>query len=332
MSAEFRPSVPAPDYAEHYLDTLRADVAAGLTATPKSLPPKYFYDARGSQLFDEITQLPEYYPTRAETSILDRRAGEIARLTRCASLVELGSGTSAKTRLLLRALIDTAGLREFVPFDVDPAVLTQASAALTAEYPGLRIAPFTGDFERDLAAIPRPAGGADAGRRMIAFLGSTIGNLEPAARTAFLRHVGQALRPGDTFLLGTDLVKDPVRLQRAYDDTAGVTAEFNRNVLRVVNRELDADFAVELFEHVALWDARQEWIEMRLRSAWAQTVELPALGLTVEFADGEELRTEVSAKFRRDGVEAELAAAGFALRSWWTDPDGLFGLSLSVPV
>jgi L-histidine N-alpha-methyltransferase len=320
--------MPDNDFAEQYLETLRADVAAGLTATPKSLPPKYFYDARGSALFDEITQLPEYYPTRAETSILAARAGEIAGLARCASLVELGSGTSAKTRLLLRALQEAGTLREFVPFDVDPAVLTQASAALTAEYPGLRIAPFTGDFERDLAAVPRAA---DTGRRMIAFLGSTIGNLEPAARTAFLAHVGQALRPGDTFLLGTDLVKDPVRLQRAYDDTAGVTAEFNRNVLRVVNRELGADFAVELFEHVALWDARREWIEMRLRSVMEQQVKVRDLGLTVTFAAGEDMRTEISAKFRPAGIAAELAAAGLETVRFWTDSDGDFGLTLAQP-
>jgi L-histidine Nalpha-methyltransferase len=319
------------DFAEQYLDALRADVAAGLTATPKSLPPKYFYDARGSELFDEITQLPEYYPTRAETSILARRAGEIAGLARCASLVELGSGTSAKTRLLLRALREAGTLREFVPFDVDPSVLAQASAALTAEYPGLRISPFTGDFERDLAAIPRAAAGAgdSAGRRTIAFLGSTIGNLEPAARTAFLRQVGQALRPGDTFLLGTDLVKDPVRLQRAYDDTAGVTAEFNRNVLRVVNRELGADFAVELFEHVALWDPRREWIEMRLRSVMEQQVKVRDLGLTVTFAAGEEMRTEISAKFRPAGIAAELAAAGLETAAFWTDSAGDFGLTLA---
>jgi L-histidine N-alpha-methyltransferase len=315
-----------PDYADLYLQTLRADVAAGLTATPRSLPPKYFYDARGSELFDEITQLPEYYPTRAETSILARRAGEIAGLARCASLVELGSGTSAKTRLLLRALQAEGTLREFVPFDVDPAVLAQAAAALTADYPDLAIAPFTGDFERDLAAIPH-----GAGPRTIAFLGSTIGNLEPAARTAFLAHVGQALRPGDTFLLGTDLVKDPVRLQRAYDDTAGVTAEFNRNVLRVVNRELGADFAVELFNHVALWDPHREWIEMRLRSVMEQQVKVRDLGLTVTFAAGEEMRTEISAKFRPAGIAAELAAAGLSTVRFWTDDDGDFGLTLAQP-
>ena len=285
-----------------YLDALRADVRAGLTATPKTLPPKYFYDARGSELFDEITRLPEYYLTRAETSILEQRAGEIAGLSRCESLVELGSGTSAKTRLLLRALRDGGTLREFVPFDVDPVVLTEATDALAAEYPGLRIAPFLGDFERDLGAIPR------GGRRMIAFIGSTIGNLEPQARSAFLAQVGAALRPGDTFLLGTDLVKDADRLQRAYDDAAGVTAEFNRNILRVINRELGADFAVDEFGHVALWDRVHEWIEMRLRSLRDQQVTIADLGLTVSFAAGEEMRTEISAKFRRERIEAELAA------------------------
>ena len=306
-----------------YLDALRADVRAGLTTTPKTLPPKYFYDARGSELFDEITRLPEYYLTRAETAILRRHAADIAEQSRCESLVELGSGTSAKTRLLLRALLDGGTLREFVPFDVDPAVLTEASDALGAEYPGLSIKPFLGDFERDLGAIPV------TGRRMIAFLGSTVGNLEPAARAAFLTQVAAALRPGDTFLLGTDLVKDPERLRRAYDDAAGVTAEFNRNILVVVNRELDADFAVEEFQHVAVWDAANEWIEMRLRPAREQHVTINDLDLEVSFAAGEELRTEISAKFRRARIEAELAAAGLRTLRFWTDPHGDFGLTLA---
>jgi L-histidine Nalpha-methyltransferase len=306
-----------------YLDQLRTDVRAGLSATRKTLPPKYFYDARGSELFDEITRLPEYYLTRAETAILQRHAAGIARLSRCESLVELGSGTSAKTRLLLRALLDGGTLREFVPFDVDPAVLTEASDALVAEYPGLRVEPFLGDFERDLGALPA------GGRRMIAFLGSTVGNLEPPARGAFLAQVAAALRPGDTFLLGADLVKDRERLLRAYDDAAGVTAEFNRNILVVVNRELDADFAVEEFGHVAVWDAADEWIEMRLRSAREQQVTIGDLGLTVSFAAGEELRTEISAKFRREKIEAELAAAGLRALRFWTDPDGDFGLILA---
>ena len=306
-----------------YLDALRADVRAGLTAVPKTLPPKYFYDARGSELFDEITRLPEYYLTRAETSILQRHSAEIAALSGCESLVELGSGTSAKTRLLLRALLDGETLREFVPFDVDPAVLTEASDALAAEFPGLAIAPFVGDFEHDIGSIPA------RGRRTIAFIGSTIGNLEPAERATFLAQVGAALRPGDTFLLGTDLVKDTGRLLRAYDDAAGVTAEFNRNVLRVINRELDADFAVEEFEHVAVWNADCEWIEMWLRSARDQQVTIRALDLTVSFAAGEKMRTEISAKFRRERIEAELAAAGLKTLRFWTDPDGDFGLTLA---
>jgi len=310
-------------HPSRYFDALRADVRAGLTATPKTLPPKYFYDARGSELFDDITRLPEYYLTRAETSILAERAGEIAALSRCESLVELGSGTSAKTRLLLRALREGGTLREFVPFDVDPAVLTEACDALTAEYPGLSIAPFVGDFERDLGAIPA------GGRRMIAFIGSTIGNFPPASRGAFLARVGSVLRPGDTFLLGTDLVKDTGRLLRAYDDAAGVTAEFNRNVLRVVNRELDADFKVGEFEHVAVWDEVNEWIEMRLRSVDAQQVTIGALDLTVSFAAGEEMRTEISAKFRPGNIEAELAAAGMRTVHFWTDAENDFGLTLA---
>ncbi len=308
-----------------YHDALRADVRAGLTTTPKTLPPKYFYDERGSELFDEITRLPEYYPTRAETSILERRAAEIAGLSRCESLVELGSGTSAKTRLLLRALLDGGTLRQFVPFDLDPTVLAESSAALTAEYPSLQVSPFVGDFECDLAAIP-----AD-GRRSIAFLGSTIGNLEPSARASFLKQIGAALRPGDTFLLGTDLVKDVATLLRAYDDAAGVTAEFNRNVLVVLNRELGANFAVEEFQHVAIWDAASEWIEMRLRAAREQRVTIRDLGLTVSFAAGEELRTEISAKFRRETLAGELAAAGMETIQFWTDPGGQFGLTLALP-
>ena len=308
-----------------YLDALRADVRAGLTAVPKTLPPKYFYDARGSELFDEITRLPEYYLTRAETSILQRHSADIAALSGCESLVELGSGTSAKTRLLLRALLDGGTLREFVPFDVDPAVLTEASDALAAEFPGLAIAPFVGDFEHDIGSIPA------GGRRTIAFIGSTIGNLEPGVRARFLAQVGAALRPGDTFLLGTDLVKDVGRLLGAYDDAAGVTAAFNRNVLVVVNRELDADFDVDEFRHVALWDAENEWIEMRLRAERAQQVTINDLDLAVSFAAGEEVRTEISAKFRRERIEAELAAAGMRVVRFWTDRRGDFGLTLAEP-
>jgi L-histidine N-alpha-methyltransferase len=312
-----------PGQVADYRAALSADVRAGLTAVPKSLPPKYAYDARGSELFDEITRQPEYYLTRAETAILAAHAAEIAAVAACESLVELGSGTSAKTRLLLRALLADGTLRQFTPFDVDPSVLAQASAALTAEYPGLAVAPFLGDFERDLAAVPR------AGRRMIAFIGSTIGNFYPVPRAAFLSQVRGALAPGDFFLLGTDLVKDPARLLRAYDDAAGVTAEFKRNVLRVVNRELNADFAVEEFEYAPAWDPEAEWVEKRLRATTAQRVTVADLGLTVDFAPGEYLHAEISAKFRPEGVRAELAAAGLETVGFWTDPAGDFGLTLA---
>jgi L-histidine N-alpha-methyltransferase len=304
---------------------LRADALAGLTAAPKTLPPRWFYDERGSELFDEITRLPEYYPTRTERAILAARAPEIAAATDAEMLVELGSGTSDKTRLLLTALCGAGALRRFVPFDVDPSVLRQAAAALTAEYPGLAVEAVVGDFTRHLAELPH------GGRRLVAFLGSTIGNLEPGPRAAFLAELAGTLRPGDSFLLGTDLVKDPVRLVRAYDDAAGVTAAFNKNVLTVLGRELEADFDLDAFDHVALWDAEQEWIEMRLRSRIEQVVPVAALDLEVLFAIGEELRTEVSAKFRRPRVERELAAAGLTMTHWWTDPAGDFALSLSSP-
>jgi L-histidine Nalpha-methyltransferase len=308
-----------------YVDSLRTDVRAGLTATPKTLPPKYFYDERGSELFDEITRLEEYYPTRAERAILAERAGEIAAVSRAQTLVELGSGTSEKTRLLLDALRDAGTLAEFVPFDVDPAVLSAASEAIAAEYPSVDVSAVVGDFERHLDVLPAH------GRRLVAFLGSTIGNFAPEPRAAFLAALRATLSEGDSFLLGTDLVKDKARLVAAYDDKAGVTAQFNRNVLAVINRELDADFDVEEFTHVALWNAEQEWIEMHLRSERDQTVHVGALDLTVQFAAGELMRTEISAKFRRERVEAELAAAGLRLTQWWTDPAGDFAVSLSVP-
>jgi L-histidine Nalpha-methyltransferase len=306
-------------------EQMAVDVRRGLTGTPKTLPPKYFYDARGSELFDEITRLPEYYPTRTERAILQDRAGDVAAVTGAETLIELGSGTSEKTRLLLQALVAGGTLRRFVPFDVDPAVLKDASAAVRDEFPRLEVEPIVGDFEKHLASLP---GGT---RRLLAFLGSTIGNLEPVARARFLADVRSTLRPGDAFLLGTDLVKSPERLVAAYDDAAGVTAAFNKNVLAVVNRDLGADFDIDEFDHVAVWDARNEWIEMRLRSRQEQVVRVRTLDRSVPFARGEELRTEISAKFRRDRVAAELAAAGLTLREWWTDPAGDFALSLSVP-
>ncbi|MER6084882.1 L-histidine N(alpha)-methyltransferase [Streptomyces sp. NPDC001833] len=300
---------------------LRADVLTGLTATPKTLPPKWFYDARGSELFDQITELPEYYPTRAEREILRARSREIAAASGARTMVELGSGSSEKTRLLIDAL---TGLEVYVPVDVSESALTQAGEALVTERPGLSVHALIADFTGRLELPETP------GPRLLVFLGGTIGNLLPAERAEFLASVRRRLAPGDALLLGTDLVKDEGVLVRAYDDAAGVTAEFNKNVLAVVDRELDADFDPDAFDHVALWDAENEWIEMRLRSRVAQTVKVPALDLAVDFAAGEELRTEVSAKFRRDGVTAELAGAGLELTHWWTDAQERFALSLSV--
>ena len=309
-------------------EALRADARAGLTASPKSLPPKWFYDAQGSALFDKITELPEYYPTRAEREILHATAAQIAGQTGARTLIELGSGSSDKTRVLLDALRAAGTLRCYVPVDVSEPALVAAGDALSAEYPGLDVRAVVSDFEEHLGL---PADGDAPAPRLVAFLGSTIGNLVPEQRAAFLARVRSGLRPGDFFLLGTDLVKDTATLVAAYDDASGITAEFNKNVLAVLNAELGADFDRDAFEHVAVWDAGAEWIEMRLRSLTAQTVQVPGIGLTVSFAAGEEIRTEVSAKFRRDGVAAELAAAGFAMQSWWTDAAGQFGLSLSVP-
>ncbi|MFG3023368.1 L-histidine N(alpha)-methyltransferase [Streptomyces sp. NPDC048254] len=300
---------------------LRADVLTGLTATPKTLPPKWFYDARGSELFEEITELPEYYPTRAEREILLARSGEIAVASGARTLVELGSGSSEKTRLLIDAL---TALEVYVPVDVSESALTQAGQALIEERPALSVHALIADFTGRMSLPETP------GPRLLAFLGGTIGNLLPAERARFLASVRSLLAPGDALLLGTDLVKDEDVLVRAYDDAAGVTAEFNKNVLAVVDRELGADFDPDTFDHVALWDADEEWIEMRLRSRVAQTVKVPALDLAVDFAAGEELRTEVSAKFRRAGVTSELAAAGLELTNWWTDSQGRFALSLSV--
>jgi L-histidine N-alpha-methyltransferase len=288
------------------------------------LPPKWFYDSVGSDLFDQITRLPEYYPTRTEAQILRARSAEIAAASGADTLVERGSGTSEKTRMLLGALRDSGALRRFIPFDVDASVLQAAGSAIGREYPGIEIDAVCGDFEEHLGKIPR------IGRRLVVFLGSTIGNLTPGPRTDFLSTLADTLQPGDSLLLGTDLVKDTERLVRAYDDSAGVTAKFNRNVLAVVNRELEADFDLDAFEHVAKWNSDEERIEMWLRASTAQRVRVAGLDLTVDFGEGEEMLTEVSCKFRPEGVDAELTAAGLRRTHWWTDPAGDFGLSLST--
>lgn len=303
--------------------TLRRDVRDGLSARPTSLPSKYFYDARGSELFVDITRLPEYYPTRAEAAILARHARDIVAAADADTLVELGSGASEKTRQLLDALTERHGSCRYVPFDVSADALTDAMDTLGRDYPDLELHGVVGDFEHHLATLPT------GGTRMVAFLGSTIGNFEPGPRAAFLVDLRSTLAPGDTLLLGTDLVKDPARLVAAYDDSAGVTAEFNRNVLHVLRRELGADVDPEAFEHVARWDVTAEHIEMRLRATRDLRCTIAELDLDVAFAAGEELRTEISAKFRLDGIRDELAAADLSTIGQWTDPDGDFALTLA---
>ncbi|MDH6537791.1 L-histidine N(alpha)-methyltransferase [Streptomyces sp. SPB4] len=300
---------------------LRTDVLSGLTRFPKELPPKWFYDARGSELFEEITRLPEYYPTRAEREILLERAQEIASVSGARTLVELGSGSSEKTRHLIEAM---PALETYVPVDVSESALTGAAESLLAEHPRLRVHALLADFTRPLR-LPE-----SAGPRLVVFLGGTIGNLLPPERAVFLAAVRAMLSPGDALLMGTDLVKDEAVLVAAYDDARGVTAEFNKNVLAVIDRELGADFHTADFAHVAVWNREHEWIEMRLRAREAVTVKVRALDLVVPFEAGEEILTEISAKFRQEGVRKELAEAGLELTQWWTDSEGRFALSLSV--
>jgi len=307
--------------AEERNTELREGVRHGLTSTPKELQPKWFYDERGSELFDTITQLPEYYLTRAERSILQRHAGEIAAMTDATTLIELGSGTSDKTRLLL----DVLAPQRFVPFDVSEETLRASAQRLASEYPALEVMAVVGDFEHHLRLLPTN------GRRLLAFLGSTIGNLPPSRRARFLSDVAATLRDGDAFLLGVDLVKSPARLVEAYDDASGVTREFNLNVLRVLNRELSGNFDVSAFEHVARWNAEAEWMEIFVRSLREQTVRLESLDLEVSFAAGELMRTEISAKFHLRGLASELEAAGLAARRWWTDDAGDFAVFLASP-
>jgi L-histidine N-alpha-methyltransferase len=305
---------------------LADDVLDGLTRPFKELPPKHFYDARGSELFEQICELPEYYPTRTERLILSERAEEIVELTGAVELVELGSGAADKARILLDAMAAAGTLRRYVPLDVSQQALQQAAELLVSEYDGLQVNGVIGDFERHLGSVPEP----DGGPRLVALLGGTIGNFPPGSRRRLLREIGRLLGPEDSLLIGTDLVKDPNVIEAAYDDSAGVTAEFNRNVLHVINRELDADFSPEAFEHVAFFDRKHEWVEMRLRARRQQTVRIASVGLSVEFEAGEELRTEISAKFTRPRLEADLRAAGLRLEHWFTDPDGLFALSLAA--
>ena len=310
--------------AEYFERNLRADVISGLSAASKELPPKWFYDDRGSELFDQITRLEEYYPTEAERSILKSRAADIVAASGADTLVELGSGTADKTRVILDAMAESGRLERFVPFDVSEGILRSSSDQLLEEYPDISIHGVVGDFERHLREIPTE------GTRMVALLGGTVGNFKPEGRSALLTDIVSTMSRGDTFLLGTDLVKETARLELAYDDPQGVTAEFNKNVLSVLNTRLGANFDPNQFEHLSRFDTEHEWIEMRLRSLADQVVTIPELDLTVEFVEGEEMRTEVSAKFRREGVESELAAVGLDLIEWWTDDRGDYALSLGI--
>lgn len=304
--------------------SLAEDVLDGLTRPFKELPPKHFYDARGAQLFDQICDLPEYYPTRCERRILRERAEQLVELTGAVELVELGSGTASKTRVLLDAMRAAGTLERYVPVDVTESMVRECAEALTSEYPGLAVHGVIGDFERHLVHVP-----ASIGPRIVAFLGGTIGNFPPGSRRRFLREISRLLGPEDHLLMGTDLVKDPLVLEAAYDDPQGVTAEFNRNVLLVLNRELQADFDPEDFDHVALFNTEQEWIEMRLRAKREVSATVHGLDLPVHFDEGEELRTEISAKFTPERLEGDMAAAGLELVEWLTDPEGLFALTLS---
>jgi L-histidine N-alpha-methyltransferase len=307
------------------LASLADDVRRGLESRPRTLPPKYFYDARGSQLFEQITELPEYYPTRAEQAVLDEVAADIVASVQPRELVELGPGSARKTHALLDPMMAAAGCR-YVPVDVSESAVQEAAERLAGTYDGLEIHGVVGDFERHLDRIP-----TSGERRLIAFLGGTIGNLNLVQRAVLLRALAASLGPADRLLIGTDLVKDRQRLEAAYNDSAGVTAEFNRNVLHVLNANLGADLAPERFEHVAFYDEDGCWIEMRLRVLEDHSARLDALDMDVEFKRGEEIRTEISCKFTRDALKREYRDAGLRMVRWHTDPDGLFALSLAAP-
>ncbi len=302
---------------------MAADVRAGLTRPFKELSPRYFYDEHGSQLFEEITELPEYYPTRCEREILERDSERIcAAANDPASLIELGSGSARKTRVLLDAMRDASCLKAYCPVDISEEITRETAEKVASEY-DVDVHGLVCDFELDLERIPVQ------GPRLIAFLGGTIGNFAPQQRSGFLHRIANLLGPEDRFLLGTDLVKDRETVEAAYNDSRGVTAAFNKNVLAVLNQELDANFDLDRFEHVARWDPANLWIDIRLRSLADQVVDVEALDLMAAFSAGEEMRTEISTKFARPGLEGIYAEAGLELTEWWTDSDGLYALSLA---
>ncbi len=301
---------------------LEADVLVGLGTSPKRLSPVWFYDERGSQLFEEITRLPEYYLTRAERSILEVNGSAIVGAAECGTLIELGSGSSEKTRSLLDSMAGRDLLSHYVPLDVSEEILVRSAQEIHADY-HVDVTAVIADFTSQLHLVP---GG---GRRLFTFLGSTIGNFDPVARAHFLADLAGSMSPGDRFLLGADLVKSTERMVAAYNDSAGVTAQFNLNVLRVLNEELAADFDPDLFEHLAVWDAENSWIEMRLIAREGHHVSVDALGLDVYFDPGEVMRTEISTKFTIDGLDAELERAGLQPMTRWHDARGDFELVLA---
>ncbi|MEX0767788.1 MAG: L-histidine N(alpha)-methyltransferase [Microthrixaceae bacterium] len=305
-------------------ESLLSEVALGLQATPKELSPKWLYDDYGCELFGRITELTQYYPTRAERSILQNHAANIQRLSLATTLIELGSGTSEKTRLVLNAFDATQSLEQFVAFDVAEPTLRDAVGKIQADFPETKVQGIVGDFTQHLSALP--VGGV----RMIVFLGGTIGNFPGPQRNKFLAEVAQSLQPGDSLLLGTDLIKDRSRLVAAYDDTDGVTAAFNKNLLSVLNTELRGEFDLDLFRHVALFNEADSCIEMRLRSVTDQQIALGDLGLLIEFSAGEDLLTEISTKFSEQQVQDELQAAGFSTQHCWKDDAGDFALWLAM--
>jgi L-histidine N-alpha-methyltransferase len=302
---------------------MAADVRAGLTKPFKELSPRYFYDERGSELFEQITALPEYYPTRCEREILEAHSAEIVEAARPRALIELGSGSAAKTRVLLDAMQAGGCLEAYAPVDISEEITRDTADRIADEYEGVEVSGHVCDYELDLERVPVP------GPRVIAFLGGTMGNFQPAQRSSFLRRIANLLDSDDRFLLGTDLVKDRATVERAYDDSQGVTAAFNKNVLAVLNDRLGANFDLDAFEHVARWDADNLWMDIRLRSLRHQVIDITGLDLQVAFGAGEEMRTEISTKFMRPGLEGIYAEAGLEITDWWTDPEGLYALSLA---
>jgi L-histidine Nalpha-methyltransferase len=308
------------------LASIADDVREGLSAKQKALPPKYFYDSRGSELFEQITLLPEYYPTRIEQAILDEVAEEIVEQVRPEELVELGPGSARKTNSLLDPMLEAGLGQRYVPVDVSETAVQESAGRLADEYERLTVHGIVGDFERHLDRVPR-----NGDRRLMAFLGGTIGNFDRQQRQTMLRKLRAQLGPEDRLLVGTDLVKDRSRLEAAYNDSAGVTAEFNRNVLNVINANLDGDLEPERFDHVALYDERRQWIEMSLRATGSHSARIEELDMDVPFTEGEHIRTEISCKFTEPGLRDEYERAGLELHGWYTDPEGLFALSLTGP-